>query len=80
MKAGDPSLAEPHANLAMIPPWFDWDWAAAEREAWSRDQPERELGIAVFRASHITPEPPSCSYGTAGTAGRLQPPSPCEAC
>ena len=29
----DESLAEPHSNLAMTHLWFDWDWAAAEREA-----------------------------------------------
>ena len=29
----DESLAEPHATLAFIHTWFDWDWAAAEREA-----------------------------------------------
>jgi TolB-like protein len=29
----DESLAEPHATLAFIHTWFDWDWAAAEKEA-----------------------------------------------
>jgi len=29
----DESLAEPHATLAFIHTWFDWDWAGAEREA-----------------------------------------------
>jgi len=28
----DESLAEPHATLAMIHMWFDWDWKAAESE------------------------------------------------
>jgi TolB-like protein len=29
----DESLAEPHAALAFIHMWFDWDWVGAEREA-----------------------------------------------
>ena len=29
----DGSLAEPHAALASVHMWFDWDWAGAEREA-----------------------------------------------
>jgi TolB-like protein/class 3 adenylate cyclase/Tfp pilus assembly protein PilF len=29
----DESLAEPHATLAFIHTWYDWDWAGAEREA-----------------------------------------------
>lgn len=29
----DESLADPHATLAMVYMWFDWDWAASEREA-----------------------------------------------
>jgi tetratricopeptide (TPR) repeat protein len=29
----DPSLAEPHATLAFIHAWFDWDWAGSQREA-----------------------------------------------
>ena len=29
----DPSLGEPHSTLAMMHLWFDWDWAASEREA-----------------------------------------------
>jgi TolB-like protein len=29
----DETLAEPHGTLALIHSWFDWDWAAAEREA-----------------------------------------------
>ncbi len=29
----DESLAEPHSTLAMVHMWFDWDWAASEREA-----------------------------------------------
>jgi TolB-like protein/DNA-binding winged helix-turn-helix (wHTH) protein len=28
----DPNLAEPHATLAKIKLWFDWDWTGAERE------------------------------------------------
>jgi len=29
----DETLAEPHATLAFIHTWYDWDWASAEREA-----------------------------------------------
>jgi TolB-like protein/class 3 adenylate cyclase len=29
----DETLAEPHATLAFIHTWYDWDWSAAEREA-----------------------------------------------
>jgi len=29
----DESLAEPHATLAFVYTWFDWDWAEAEKEA-----------------------------------------------
>jgi serine/threonine-protein kinase len=29
----DELLAEPHASLAFIHMWFDWDWLGAEREA-----------------------------------------------
>jgi TolB-like protein/class 3 adenylate cyclase/Tfp pilus assembly protein PilF len=29
----DDTLAEPHGTLSLIHSWFDWDWAAAEREA-----------------------------------------------
>ena len=28
----DESLAEPHATLAFIHSWFDWDWVGAEKE------------------------------------------------
>ncbi len=28
----DPNLAEPHATLAKIKLWYDWDWTGAERE------------------------------------------------
>ncbi len=28
----DPNLAEPHATLAKIKLWFDWDWTGAEHE------------------------------------------------
>lgn len=28
----DPSLAEAHASLGFAALWFDWDWAAAEKE------------------------------------------------
>jgi TolB-like protein/Flp pilus assembly protein TadD/class 3 adenylate cyclase len=29
----DESFAEPHATLAFIHTWYDWDWAGAEKEA-----------------------------------------------
>ena len=29
----DETLAEPHATLAFIHTWYDWDWSAAEKEA-----------------------------------------------
>jgi TolB-like protein/class 3 adenylate cyclase/Tfp pilus assembly protein PilF len=29
----DETLAEPHATLAFIHTWYDWDWSGAEREA-----------------------------------------------
>ena len=29
----DKTLSDPHATLAFIHFWFDWDWAGAEREA-----------------------------------------------
>ena len=29
----DETLAEPHATLAFIHTWYDWNWSAAEREA-----------------------------------------------
>ncbi len=29
----DPSFAEAHASLVFIHSWFDWNWAAAEKEA-----------------------------------------------
>ena len=29
----DDSLAEAHASLSFSLVWFDWDWAAAERES-----------------------------------------------
>ena len=28
----DPALAEAHADLGIVHFWYDWDWAAAERE------------------------------------------------
>ena len=28
----DESLADPHASLALVAYWYDWDWTAADRE------------------------------------------------
>jgi len=28
----DPSLSEPHASLALVRFWYEWDWLAAEKE------------------------------------------------
>ena len=42
----DESLAEPHATLAFIHTWFDWDWASAEREAKRAIELNPNLGFA----------------------------------
>jgi TolB-like protein/Flp pilus assembly protein TadD len=28
----DPSLSEPHASMALVKFWYEWDWEAAEKE------------------------------------------------
>ena len=42
----DESLAEPHATLAFIHTWFDWDWAGAEREAKRAIELNPNFGLA----------------------------------
>jgi TolB-like protein/Flp pilus assembly protein TadD len=42
----DPSLAEPHSTLAMVHLWFDWDWAASEREAIEAIRLDPTSGVA----------------------------------
>jgi TolB-like protein/Flp pilus assembly protein TadD len=42
----DESLAEPHATLAFIHTWFDWDWTGAEREAKRAIELNPNFGLA----------------------------------
>jgi TolB-like protein/Tfp pilus assembly protein PilF/class 3 adenylate cyclase len=49
----DGSLAEPHATLALVHMWFDWDWAAAEREAQHAIRLNPNLGFSHWAYAHV---------------------------
>jgi tetratricopeptide (TPR) repeat protein len=49
----DDALAEPHASLAFIVTWFDWDWATGEREAKRAVALNPNSAMAHFAYAHI---------------------------
>ncbi len=49
----DESLAEPHATLALIHMWFDWDWKAAESEGKRAVELNPNSGIARLAYAHV---------------------------
>ncbi|MBA3961624.1 MAG: winged helix-turn-helix domain-containing protein [Chthoniobacterales bacterium] len=49
----DDTLAEPHATLAFIHFWYDWDWAGAEREALRAIQLNPNYGFAHIAYGHL---------------------------
>ncbi len=49
----DESLAEPHATLALIHLWFDWDWKAAESEGKRAVELNPNSGIARLAYAHV---------------------------
>ena len=49
----DESLAEPHASLSFVHFWFDWDWAAAEREAKRAIDLNPNSGFAHIAYAHM---------------------------
>jgi len=49
----DESLAEPHASLAFVHFWFDWDWIAAEREAKRAIELNPNSGFAHIAYAHV---------------------------
>ncbi len=49
----DDTLAEPHATLAFIHFWYDWDWAGAEQEARRAIELNANSGFAHFAYAHL---------------------------
>src|SRR5204863_9313372 len=49
----DDSLAEPHASLSFSLVWFDWDWAAAERESKRAIALNPNSAMAHFSHAHV---------------------------
>jgi TolB-like protein/tetratricopeptide (TPR) repeat protein len=49
----DESLAEPHATLALIHMWFDWDWVSAEREGKRAIELNPNSGFAHLAYAHV---------------------------
>lgn len=49
----DNSLAEPHANLALVHMWFDWDWTAAEQEGKRAVTLNPNLGFSHWAYAHV---------------------------
>ncbi len=49
----DQSLAEPHAILAFVHMWLDWDWAAAEREGRRGISLNPNSGFCHFAYAHV---------------------------
>ena len=49
----DESLAEPHAALAFIHMWFDWDWVGAEREARRAISLNPNSGFSHLAYAHV---------------------------
>lgn len=49
----DEQLSHPHAYLAFIHFWFDWDWAAAEKEARRAIECEPHSAFAHLAVAHL---------------------------
>ena len=49
----DDTLAEPHATLAFVHFWYDWDWAGAEQEAKRAIELNPNSGFAHFAYAHL---------------------------
>ncbi|HEX5176044.1 MAG TPA: winged helix-turn-helix domain-containing protein, partial [Chthoniobacteraceae bacterium] len=49
----DGALSHPHACLAFIHFWFDWDWAGAEREARRAIELDPHSGLAYLAHAHL---------------------------
>ncbi len=49
----DDTLAEPHATLAFVHFWYDWDWAGAEQEAKRAIELNANSGFAHFAYAHL---------------------------
>ncbi|MBE7157199.1 MAG: protein kinase [Rhodospirillales bacterium] len=49
----DDTLAEPHATLAFIHFWYDWDWEDAEQEAKRAIELNANSGFAHFAYAHL---------------------------
>ena len=49
----DESLGQVHGSLAMIHMWFDWDWAAAEREGRRAVQLNPNIAAGYRSLSHV---------------------------
>jgi TolB-like protein/class 3 adenylate cyclase len=49
----DDSLAEAHASLSFSLVWFDWDWAAAERESKRAIELNPNSAMAHFSHAHV---------------------------
>ena len=49
----DDSLAEAHASLSFSLVWFDWDWAAAERESQRAISLNPNSAMAHFSHAHL---------------------------
>ena len=49
----DESLAEPHATLALIHMWFDWDWVNAEQEGERAIKLNPNSGFAHVAYAHV---------------------------
>ena len=49
----DDTLAEPHATLAFVHFWYDWDWTGAELEAKRAIELNVNSGFAHFTYAHL---------------------------